>query len=56
MIILLDVHLPPSLAQWIEDEVKMECRSFESLHWLTLDDGECVRKSKIHECNCNDKR
>jgi predicted nuclease of predicted toxin-antitoxin system len=46
MIILLDVHLPPSLAQWIEEEFKIECKSFESLNWLTLDDEHVFINAK----------
>jgi predicted nuclease of predicted toxin-antitoxin system len=46
MIILLDVHLPPSLAKWIQEEFKIDCLSFESLNWLTLDDESVFMKAR----------
>jgi predicted nuclease of predicted toxin-antitoxin system len=44
--ILLDVHLPPRLASWIQEHLGFASESFEGLGWLTLDDENVFLRAK----------
>lgn len=46
MILLLDAHIAPSLAVWIENEFKIKSYSFDYLNWRTLADKDCFLKAK----------
>jgi predicted nuclease of predicted toxin-antitoxin system len=46
MKILLDAHLPPSMAVWIKEKYNLECYSFDFLDWKSLSDKEVFFKAK----------